>query len=67
MADDERVRTSANLDPETARLLQRIAQQEFRSASSTIALLIRLEAARRGMLARAPTVVPEADASSRKG
>lgn len=56
MADKTRV--TAYLDDETARLLHRIAQQEFRSDSSTLALLVRLEAARRGMLARAPEIVP---------
>lgn len=54
---DQKVRITTNLDPETDRLLRRIAQQEFRSVSSTIALLIRLEAAERGLLARAPEVV----------
>lgn len=47
------------LDDETSRLLDRLAQQEFRSRSSTLALLIRLEAARRGMLGRAPTLIQD--------
>lgn len=55
MADCTRV--TAYLDTETRHLLRRIAQQEFRSDSSTLALLIRLEAARRGMLARPPELV----------
>jgi hypothetical protein len=51
------IRVTAVLDEETDRMLARIAQQEFRSKSSTLALLIRKEAAERGMLARAPGLV----------
>jgi hypothetical protein len=54
---NDKTRVTAYLDAETAYLLKRIGQQEFRSDSSTLALLIRLEAARRGMLGRAPELV----------
>lgn len=53
-------RETTFLDDETRSLLARIAQQEFRSKSSTLALLVRQEAARRGMLGRAPTLVVKA-------
>lgn len=59
-------RVTAYLDDETLRLLRRIGQQEFRTDSSTIALLIRLEASRRGMLARAPELVPRSEINSDK-
>lgn len=55
-----RVRITAVLDEETNRYLERIAAQEFRPKSSTVAMLIRQEAARRGMLGRAPTLVADA-------
>lgn len=50
-------KVSTTLDEETDRLLARLAQQEFRSKSSLIGMLIRAEAARRGMLGRAPEAV----------
>lgn len=43
---------------DTATLLTRIAAQEARSESSTIAMLIRKEAAQRGLVGRAPGEEP---------
>lgn len=57
--ENKSVRVTACLDDETAALLARLAQQEFRSKSSTLALLIRAEAAKRGMIGRAPEAVPD--------
>lgn len=42
------------LDLETERVLERIAQQERRNKSKTIAFLILKEGAARGMIGRAP-------------
>lgn len=53
-------KTTIYLDDETQRLLARIGQQEFRSLSSTVTMLVRVEAAKRGLLNRAPTIIAPA-------
>lgn len=52
-------KVTAYLPPDVRRYLEQIASQEFRSSSSTIALLIVKEATRRGMVARAPELVSD--------
>lgn len=55
------IKLSIYLDLQAEDCLERIAQQELRSKNSTIAMLIRVEAARRGLIGRAPiSIVPTA-------
>ncbi len=53
-----RITVTAYVSPEVARYLDRIAAAEFRSKSGAIGMLVLQEAARRGLVARAPSIVP---------
>lgn len=56
----KRKKFTLHLDEETDRLLERIAQDELRKKGPTITFLIRQEAAKRGMINRAPAAIATA-------